>query len=315
MNFSGQSQLIRRILSRIGAERPQSVAVIGGPKSGKTSLLEHLVTLRESVPGDRMFILMKGRDESLAGPEGFLRKCADLIPLGESLPPSLGVYELLKEKVEILGHQNRALVILLDDFHLITSSPVFPLEFYSFLRSLANNYNLAYVTTSRLELQKLCSHREIQESPFFNIFTNMHLGPLDRDGALSLLREAGVGEPAAAAVLVWTGALALPLNLAAGWLASRPSGSVPSQKDLEAELSPQLDSFYLEIVGIQGAEVLKPLRALAAGRQPPREDSYLFSSLIKQGLVTEGEAGLICNPALGHFIRKRLKRDSFGRDT
>ena len=39
--FFGHRDLVRRIFSRIGAERPQSIAVIGSRKSGKSSLLNY----------------------------------------------------------------------------------------------------------------------------------------------------------------------------------------------------------------------------------------------------------------------------------
>jgi len=46
------------------------------------------------------------------------------------------------------------------------------------MRSMANTYNVAYVTTSSETLQKLCVLKDVEESPFFNIFTNIALKPL-----------------------------------------------------------------------------------------------------------------------------------------
>ncbi|RPJ06685.1 MAG: hypothetical protein EHM28_09590, partial [Spirochaetaceae bacterium] len=42
--FVGQRSTVRRIFSRIGAQRPQSLAVIGGRKVGKTSLFNYLLS-------------------------------------------------------------------------------------------------------------------------------------------------------------------------------------------------------------------------------------------------------------------------------
>ena len=74
--FHGRRGVVRRISSRVGAERPQSVAVIGGRRSGKTSLLNYLAaadTVRELLP-DPAFAMLRidAADPRIAGAEGFL---------------------------------------------------------------------------------------------------------------------------------------------------------------------------------------------------------------------------------------------------
>ena len=75
-------------------------------------------------------------------------------------------------------------MVLFDEFDAITTNRAFDLEFYSFLRSIANNYDVAYVTSSARDLQELCHTQLIADSPFFNIFTNVFLRAFTRKEAL-----------------------------------------------------------------------------------------------------------------------------------
>ena len=55
------------------------------------------------------------------------------------------------------------------------------------MRSLANSYRVAYVTSSRDELQLMCHNKDISDSPFFNIFSNLPLRPFNREEAMQLI--------------------------------------------------------------------------------------------------------------------------------
>jgi len=81
------------------------------------------------------------------------------------------------------------LVLLFDEFESITKNKNFKPEFFAFLRSLANNYNVAYVTSSVKNLQELCHNREISDSPFFNIFSNLNLTAFKKDEALQFVSQ------------------------------------------------------------------------------------------------------------------------------
>ena len=81
------------------------------------------------------------------------------------------------------------LVLLLDEFESITKNPNFGADFFAFLRSMANTQEIAYVTTSARNLQELCHTQEIADSPFFNVFSNLHLGPFARREAMELIEQ------------------------------------------------------------------------------------------------------------------------------
>jgi hypothetical protein len=96
-------------------------------------------------------------------------------------------YEIFKNIVTNTDKHGLKLILLFDEFGTITGSGQFDPDFFSFLRSIANNHECAYITTSRQKLQKLCRDSSVSESPFFNIFTPVPLGQFDRKEALSLI--------------------------------------------------------------------------------------------------------------------------------
>ncbi len=309
--FVGQAGLVRRIFSRIGAERPQSVAVIGGRRSGKTSLLAHL--------GDRV---VQGRLLDAADRYLFVQPCADCSAAPDPerfldvLRGALGAdeggggnrYDAVRRAVERAHAGGRRLVVLLDDFHLVTGSGRFPLEFFSFLRSMANNFNLAYVTTSFLELQKLCAARDVQESPFFNIFTNLHLGALAPAEAAGLVAsQAGIDAGAAARVAAWLGGSPYLARRAAAAIAGTGGGVPADEAGLERLLYPEAAPYFEEVAALLPPAALRPLQSLARGRQPDVADTHHLAPLVKQGLLAETDAGLACaSPAFAAFLRRGL---------
>jgi serine/threonine-protein kinase len=96
-------------------------------------------------------------------------------------------FDSLRGVLETFRRDGRKLIVLFDEFDAITANRAFDLEFYSFLRSVANNYDVAYVTSSARDLQELCHTQLIADSPFFNIFTNVFLRAFTRNEAVDLI--------------------------------------------------------------------------------------------------------------------------------
>jgi len=176
--FLGRRSLVSKIYARIGAGRPQSVSIVGDLKIGKSSLLSYLAheTIKREIltkPDDYIFLFIPCRTDNqltLGTFTGTIYRMTRKYTEKSSEKSIQLEYNYFKHLVENLHKQNKKIILFLDDFNLITLNPAFPLEFFSFLRSLANNYNLAYITTSYEDLQKLCISKDIEESPFFNIF-------------------------------------------------------------------------------------------------------------------------------------------------
>lgn len=310
-DFVGQAGLARRVFSRIGAERPQSVAVIGGRKSGKTSLLAYLsdprVASQHLDAADTYVFLSLRADRGMTDdPDSFLAGFTKQLPAGAAGGSNL--YEGIRKGIEDLHAAGKRLIVFLDDFHFITSNLRFPLEFFSFLRSMANNYNLAYATTSLLELQKLCVAKDVQESPFFNIFTNMHLGMLSHKDAVSLfIRVTGTGEDLAGRVAAWCGGSPYLLKKAGARLAVGKILDSMTETDFEKILFPEIAPYFEEVVSFLSTEAFKPLQAVMRGKVPSPSEVYQLSTLVKQGFLVEAGDGISCfSPAFALFLRKKL---------
>ena len=196
--FFGRTNVLTKIYSRIGADRPQSISVVGEPKIGKSSLLWYLAleeTRRAWLknPDDYIYFYMPIRLERnlsfknfyISLCDGISQKTKVITEIREAEPS----YDLFKSIIENLNQKDKKIILFFDDFHLITQNETFPLEFFSFLRSLANNFNLAFVTSSFMDLQKLCVSKDIEESPFFNIFTNITLKPFEQKEAIQFIEE------------------------------------------------------------------------------------------------------------------------------
>jgi len=177
----------------------------------------------------------------------------------------------------------------------------------SFLRSLANNYNLGYVTTSFLELQKLCAMKDSEESPFFNIFTNLSLGPLSpAEGCKLLSSLIGSGQQVSD-LCHWCGQSPYLLKRIAEKLLQDKTDlkTLDPDNDLYAEVVP----YYEKIVSILPQEAFKALKTLAKDKQPDPKEVYLLRPLFKQGFLNEFEEKIECfSPSFSLFLKKSLNK-------
>ncbi|MFQ5798809.1 MAG: hypothetical protein ACE5H0_08965 [Bacteroidota bacterium] len=202
--FYGREREVRRIYSRLSSSHPQCISIIGERKIGKSSLLYFIShdDIRKKWLKDAesyLFLLLdlqeRNGEISFSTFFQFIFKTlaerldSSLIPssLIEGVETEAECYETFKNIVSNIDKQGYKLILLFDEFGAITGSENFDTAFFSFLRSIANNHECAYVTTSRAKLQKLCRDTDISESPFFNIFTPVPLGQFDRDEARSLI--------------------------------------------------------------------------------------------------------------------------------
>jgi len=202
--FYGRRREIRRIYSRISSSHPQCISIIGERKIGKSSLLyfiNHEDARKKWLKDSEKYVFLLVDLQERTGEMSFsaffqivfrmlMEQLDDsLIPasLIEEAQTEARFYESFKSIVSNIQEKGLKLIILFDEFGTITGSDNFDSAFFSFLRSIANNYECAYITTSREKLQNLCRDADISESPFFNIFTPVPLGQLDEEEALSLI--------------------------------------------------------------------------------------------------------------------------------
>jgi eukaryotic-like serine/threonine-protein kinase len=189
--FFGRAREVSKIFSRIGSSRPQSISVVGERRIGKSSLLNYInhpqVRARYLDGADSYtFAFIDLQQKRRLTLTEFFKELFSLVAKevnDESVTRLEPQFDSVRALLESFRRQGRKLVVLFDEFDAITTNRAFDLEFYSFLRSIANNYDVAYVTSSARDLQELCHTQLIADSPFFNIFTNVFLRAFTRKEA------------------------------------------------------------------------------------------------------------------------------------
>jgi hypothetical protein len=195
--FFGRHQEVRRIFSRLNASPPGSMSVVGDRKIGKSSLLNYIYMrqTREAHlddPDRMVMVFLDFQEEKDMSIDTFVRTLLGIaaIELRGRVAVEDCAHSLdgIKDFVQRLSTAGYRLAILLDEFDAITTNRNFGLEFFSFLRFLANHYDVAYLTSSARDLQILCHTKEISDSPFFNIFSNLRLSVFQPQEAAELIR-------------------------------------------------------------------------------------------------------------------------------
>ena len=199
--FVNRRQPLRRVVGRV--LRGESTAIVGEPRSGKTSLLLHLAAPETKIDlyGDASArLLFRFLNSQVLG-SGFTQAqfwVAALAPVKEQLvdPDPNGVlskqYQFCQDNsfgsftldvlFQRLSEQGWQLVLQLDEFDLLLHHPILNCgEFFGSLRHLASTSKgaLALVIASRLPLTRLNTETQVFNptgSPYFNIFSEIVLG-------------------------------------------------------------------------------------------------------------------------------------------
>lgn len=193
--FFGRRAELETIFRRLAG--PQCVAVVGGQRIGKSSLLFYLA--QPAIYGGRAY---------LPDPDRTVIAYLDLLELGD-LTKGEFLAEVLTVLAEASGRPTdpdfdatedgfrrwvratcRAglrLVLCLDEFEHLARCQHLDADFFAYLRGLANRYDLAYVTASH---QDLCAiDPKIEDSEFWSIFTPLRLGLMPPGEAQALVEE------------------------------------------------------------------------------------------------------------------------------
>ena len=195
VEFYGRRSEVEKIYSRIGSSRPQSISLVGERRIGKSSLLNyvnHPINREKYLknPDEFIFIFIDFQERRGIKIREFFEILYNALQDAFNHKLELGVepdYEGFKKIVSTFDALGLKLIMLFDEFELITKNKNFGSEFYSFCRSIANNYNVAYIVSSGRNLQTLCHSKEISDSPFFNIFSNLTLGQFNHTEAVALI--------------------------------------------------------------------------------------------------------------------------------
>jgi serine/threonine-protein kinase len=221
----------------------------------------------------------------------------------------------VKDLVQRLDSAGFRLAILLDEFDAVTTNQNFRLEFFSFLRFLANHYNVAYLTSSARDLQALCHHKEIADSPFFNIFSTIRLSTLQREEAEELVRVPSerAGRPLgphAGKLLELSGLFPFFIQMACchafEWMVENPSRSDPDFAEIGRRFYEEAELHYRYIWDGFDAHEKSAVRRVATGKNIPDALRHVVAELATKRYVREGpgKSGLFAGP-FEEFVRSQ----------
>jgi hypothetical protein len=176
-------------------EEPQSIAIVGLRKIGKSSLLYKIAHKRgaPSMYADQLdrtaFVMLSMQAMTSASTEQFfamtlaeLRRCDATV--GEmlstlSLGSAAGSDQLLIQLLRRMDSDEYLLVLILDEFECAAVNPCFNKSFFDLLRSMAQQWRLAFIVATQTDLDQLWDKSlisSLHSSPFFNFFQTLTLG-------------------------------------------------------------------------------------------------------------------------------------------
>jgi hypothetical protein len=303
-DFFGRAQEIKRIYARLNATPPGSVSVVGESKIGKSSLLNFIYMPQNrqeylEFPDRMIMVFLDFQQEQSMTMDSFVRTLTGMASL--ELNGRLDVsdcssgLDCIRSLIHRLDESGYRLAILMDGFESITRNPNFDLEFFSFLRFLANHFNVAYLTSSTRPLQILCHTQEIADSPFFNIFSTMRLGLFERADAEQLISipSERVGNPLGAYsqdLIDLAGLFPVFLQMAC----SHAVEFLEEHPDRQLDLSMVRRRFYDEAIDYYEhvwesltVEERKTIECLANEKKLPESKEYVVPELRRKSYIWE----------------------------
>ncbi len=313
-DFFGRGSELARIYERIKAVRPQSISLVGVRRLGKSSLLKaihHPQNRRKYLPNldEYVFVFMDLQAKRNVEPAEFFQYVYQELQreyrgrLEVNVAPD---YDGLKKIVQTFQEAGLKLIFLWDEFESVTRNQKFGPEFYAYFRALANNFNVAYLTSSADQLQSLCHAKEISDSPFFNIFTNLRLSVFKTEEAKQLIAEpsARAGRPLALYadfVLEIAGCFPFFIQMACSALFSLPKNEKADYRKAKEifleEARPHFQEYWERFDESEKAVIA----ALARGKRPPREHEFAKKDLAQAGFVQDGK---LFSSLFAEFVRE-----------
>ena len=304
--FYGRGAEVEKIYSRIGSSRPQSISIVGERRIGKSSLLNYIYHPANRLkylkrPDEYVFIFIDFQEKrGINIPEFFSIIYEALFEefhgnLKLSVEPN---YEGFKKIISTFEDNGLKLILLFDEFELITKNTNFNSEFYSFCRSIANNFNVAYIVSSGRNLQTLCHSREISDSPFFNIFSNLTVSQFTRTEAISLIKGPAEKmnynlQPYADFILDIAGFYPFFIQIGCAALFEHIKNGEAIQKTIiEAVKEDFIDEakvHFQQIWESANVDEREVILALCSGKKILPSQEYIVKTLEKEGYVKPGK--------------------------
>jgi len=185
----------------------QNVALVGPRRIGKTSSIFHLAdpaihASQGLSPDEYVFAYLDGEEltELDAGQirGAMMEELVTALEAGGHQVPIAALpkgrdpfdYRSFRQAVRDLIGRGLKLIFCFDEFECLGANPHLGPSFFSSLRSLSSQLDVAFVTASKVAIQALSyAHAETLSSPFFNTFAHLHLGLFSDDNAHRLIEQ------------------------------------------------------------------------------------------------------------------------------
>jgi serine/threonine protein kinase/AAA+ ATPase superfamily predicted ATPase len=327
-DFFGRETEIRKIYSRLGSERPQSVSLVGERRIGKSSVLNYIfnpVNRRRFItnPDDYVFIYVDFQEKRGIDTTEFFRVLLERLIFEFRNRLEIHVepgYDGFKKVISSLDESGLKIILVFDEFDLITKNKNFDAEFYSYMRSLANNFNIAYLVASGRNLQTMCHSKEISDSPFFNIFSNLTLSQFSHQEAVELItipaKKAGFSmESHISTITDIAGYYPFFIQMACASLYEY----IKENKRINKTVLSQVYEEFMDEARVHFQQTWETidednkeiLLLLAAGKKIDQSKQYFLDELAKSGYVKimDGRR-MIFSSLFGQFISERYAPES-----
>jgi len=178
-DFFGRGEQLRAIFEALA--KTESVSVVGERRSGRTSLLFHLMSevaqQRYGFDTDGFVFVYLDPQLGIRDPAQFFRELADALMerLPAAIPAIEGEVTTRQLRSALKDLQPRHLVLLVDEFERVVGNESFPVDFFHFLRGISIEHQVRYVTCTTKRLSD-CYWGEWEGSPLYNVFRTVRLG-------------------------------------------------------------------------------------------------------------------------------------------
>jgi len=192
--FFGRESEIRQITDSLMKANPESVSIVGERRIGKSSLANRIFhKIRADEKMIAVFLDCDGLENTCTTRENFFLVLAE--KFSEFQERFDGYYgdKLFRDYISFRNFIKKEaangfrFAVFIDEFETLPEQAFADDSFFSNLRFLANgpNYHLAFVTVSCKSLKEM-THKDIQSSGFWNIFSTKIIGLLDEKTATDL---------------------------------------------------------------------------------------------------------------------------------
>jgi serine/threonine protein kinase len=319
-DFFGRKKEIKKIYSRLDAPHPQSISIVGDRRTGKSSLLNyvyHRTNRRQSMQNyqNSIFIYMDfQRSPDITVPM-FIDMLFSMFEFEQKkeLPSITGEKNLdhLKNMIQELSSKDKRVILLMDEFEMVTKNENFDMQFFSFMRFLANNFKVAYVTSSAKDLQQLCHTKDIADSPFFNIFSNLPLRTFTHEEAVELITVPSEKEGIplalhASRILELSGYFPLYIQIACSsvyeWLLENRDAE-PDWEEIAQSYRDEVRPHYSFVWEKMDDASKETICYVARGESIGDKHKHIGEDLLRRGYLREDGKGLgVFSSTFGDFV-------------